>query len=42
MILQYLIETIIREFSAINIIKYLEKENRKISNEKLYNYIGAL
>ena len=33
MILQYLIETTSREFSADNIIKYLDKENKKISNE---------
>ena len=42
MILQYLIETVGREFSADNIIKYLDKENKKISNETLYNYIDAL
>lgn len=42
MILQYLIETAGREFSADNIIKYLENENKKISNETLYNYIDAL
>lgn len=42
MILQYLIETAGREFSAENIIKYLERENKKISNETLYNYIDAL
>ena len=42
MILQYLIETAGREFSADNIIKYLESENKKISNETLYNYIEAL
>lgn len=42
MILQYLIETTGREFSADNIIKYLEEENKKISNETLYNYIDAL
>ncbi len=41
-ILQYLIETAGREFSADNIIKYLEQENKKISNETLYNYIDAL
>ncbi len=41
-ILQYLIETAGREFSADNIIKYLDKENKKISNETLYNYIDAL
>ncbi len=42
MILQYLIETTGREFSADNIIKYLNKENKNISNETLYNYIDAL
>ena len=41
-ILQYLMETMGREFSFDNIIKYLEKENKKISSETLYNYIGAL
>ena len=42
MILQYLIETTGREFSADNIIKYLNKKNKNISNETLYNYIEAL
>ena len=42
MILQYLIETAGREFSADNIIKFLNKENKKISNETLYNYIDSL
>lgn len=42
MILQYLIETSGREFSAENIIKFLSKENKKISYETLYNYIDAL
>ena len=42
MILQYLIETAGREFSADNIIKFLEKEYKKVSNETLYNYIDAL
>ena len=42
LVLQYLIETAGREFSADNIIKYLNKENKKISNETLYNYIDAL
>ena len=42
MILQYLIETTGREFSADSIVKYLDKENKKISNETLYNYIDAL
>ncbi len=42
MILQYLIETAGREFSADNITKFLEKEYKRISNETLYNYIDAL
>lgn len=41
-ILQYLLETSGREFSAENLIKYLSHENKKISNETLYNYINAL
>ena len=41
-ILQYLIDTIGREFSAENVLKYLEKEYRKISSETLYTYIDAL
>lgn len=42
MILQYLIETTGREFSAENIMNYLEKEYKKISSETLYTYIDAL
>jgi hypothetical protein len=42
MILQYLIETTGREFSADNVISYLARENKNISNETLYNYIDAL
>lgn len=42
MILQYLIETAGREFSAENVSNYLEKKYKKISNETLYNYIDAL
>lgn len=42
MILQYLIETTGREFSADNVIKYLIKKNKKISYETLYKYIDAL
>lgn len=41
-ILQYLIETTGREFSAENIINYLRNEHYKISNETLYTYIDAL
>lgn len=42
MILQYLIETTGREFSADNVIKYLIKKNKKTSYETLYKYIDAL
>ena len=42
MILQYLAETIGREFSCDNIINYLLNKNKKISKETLYNYIDAL
>ena len=41
-LLQYLIDTTGREFSSENVIKYLEKENRKISTETLYTYVSAL
>lgn len=42
MILQYLIDTTGREFSPENILKYLEREYKKISTDTLYTYIGAL
>lgn len=38
-VLQYLILNIGNQFSASSITKYLKSENRKISNETLYNYI---
>lgn len=41
-ILQYLIDTVGREFSADNIIKFLENEYKKVSKETLYVYIEAL
>ena len=41
-IIKYLIDTTGREFRADNIIKYLEKEYKKISTETLYTYIDAL
>lgn len=41
-ILQYLLETEGREFSATNIIEYLEKENVTISTQTLYQYLDAL
>lgn len=42
LLLQYLIDTTGREFSSENVIKYLKKENRKISTETLYTYVSAL
>ncbi len=42
MILQHLIDTSGREFSAENIITFLEKEYKKISTETLYTYVDAL
>lgn len=42
LLLQYLIDTAGREFSSEKVIKYLEKENRKISTETLYTYVSAL
>ena len=42
MILHYLIDTTGREFSADNILKYLEKEYKKVSTETLYTYLEAL
>ncbi len=38
-VLQYFIYNIGNQFSATSITKYLKSENRKISNETLYNYI---
>ena len=42
LILQYIIDTIGREFSSTNIIKYLKNEGREISNSTLYSYLDAL
>lgn len=41
-ILQYLLDTLTREFSRDNVIKYLQKEYHDISNDTLYNYLEAL
>ena len=41
-ILQYLLETETREFSASNVLKYLEDNNTKIANDTFYKYIDAL
>ena len=42
LILQYIIDTVGREFSSTNIIKYLKNEGREISNSTLYSYLDAL
>lgn len=41
-ILQYLLNTEGREFSAKNILEYLKKENCEISSQTLYIYLEAL
>lgn len=41
-IMQYLLDTLGREFSAENMIKNLEKEYKKVSTETIYSYINAL
>ena len=41
-ILQYILETETREFSATNILNYLEKNGNKIANDTLYKYLEAL
>lgn len=41
-ILEYLIDTTGREFSATNIINYLKSEGRVVSPKTLYSYIEAL
>lgn len=42
MILQYLIDITGRKFSGDNLVKYLEKENKKVSTQTVYTYIDAL
>ena len=42
LLLQYIIDTMGREFSAQNIINYLKQQKRDISTETLYNYLEAL
>lgn len=42
LILQYVVDTTGREFSANNIIKFLKNEGRDISTITLYNYLEAL
>ncbi len=42
LILQYIIDTIGREFSAENIINFLRNEGRDVSTVTIYSYIDAL
>lgn len=42
LILQYLLETEGKEFSAKNIINYLKTEHREIGTDTLYSYLDAL
>ena len=42
LLLQYVVDTTGREFSAENIIKYLKSEGKSISTETLYVYLDAL
>lgn len=42
LILQYVIDTIGREFSAENIINYLKNEGRNVSTLTVYSYLNAL
>lgn len=41
-ILQYVLETETREFSATNVLNYLEKNNNKVATDTLYKYLEAL
>jgi len=41
-IVQYILETESREFSATNVIEFLKKENITISTQTLYSYLDAL
>lgn len=41
-ILQYVLETEGREFSASNVLNYLKSEHHEIANDTLYNYLEAL
>ena len=42
LLLQYIIDTTGREFSADNVIKFLKSKGRSVSTETLYNYLDAL
>ena len=41
-ILQYVLETEGKEFSANNVLNYLKTEHHEIANDTLYNYLEAL
>ncbi len=41
-ILQYVLETETREFSATNVLDYLTKSGNKVANDTLYKYLEAL
>ena len=41
-ILQYVLETETREFSATNVLDYLERNNNKVATDTLYKYLDAL
>ena len=42
LLLQYIVDTTGREFSAENVIEFLKKEGKSISTETLYIYLDAL
>ena len=42
LLLQYIVDTTGREFSAENVVKFLKNEGKSISTETLYVYLGAL
>ena len=42
LLLQYIVDTTGREFSAENVINYLKSEGKSISTETLYTYLDAL
>ena len=42
LLLQYIVDTIGRQFSAENIINFLKNEGKSVSTETIYSYLGAL
>ena len=42
LLLQYIVDTTGREFSAENVIRYLKSEGKSTSSETLYSYLDAL